>query len=59
MIQIELPCCDAIAELEPEDEAVRCEACAVEHLLAPDDRPAHPVETPRAPGRGPVLRVAA
>ncbi len=36
MIQIELPCCGAIADLEPEAVTVRCEACSIEHLLAPD-----------------------
>jgi hypothetical protein len=40
MFQIELPCCDATMVLDPEAETVRCEACAVEHLLAPDAQPA-------------------
>ena len=40
MIQIELPCCDATIDLAPDAETVRCEACAIEHLLAPDARPA-------------------
>ncbi len=39
MIQIELPCCGAIADLEPEAETVHCEECAIELLLAPDARP--------------------
>ncbi len=38
MIQIELPCCDAPVDLPAEAETVRCEACAIEHLLAPDAR---------------------
>ena len=38
MIQIELPCCDAPVLLPPEAETVRCNACAIEHLLAPDAR---------------------
>ena len=44
MIQIELPCCDAIADLEPGAETVRCEACAIEHIVAPDARPVRPVD---------------
>ncbi|HJW22055.1 MAG TPA: hypothetical protein VJ506_06475 [Candidatus Limnocylindrales bacterium] len=40
MIQIELPCCDATIDLAPDAETVRCEACAIEHLLASDARPA-------------------
>ena len=42
MIQIELPCCDATVDLEPMAETVRCEACAIEHVLAADARPARP-----------------
>jgi hypothetical protein len=48
MIQIELPCCDARVDLDPEAETVRCEACALEHLLAPDSRPNPATEAPRA-----------
>lgn len=38
MIQIELPCCDTLVDLEPDAVTVRCEACAIEHLLASDAR---------------------
>lgn len=40
MIQIELPCCDATIDLAPEAETLRCDACAIEHLLASDARAA-------------------
>lgn len=39
MIEIELPCCEATAELDAEAETIRCEACGIEHVLAPDARP--------------------
>jgi hypothetical protein len=45
MIQIELPCCDATVVLDPAAETVRCEACGVEHALAPDARLV-PIEEP-------------
>ena len=38
MIEIELPCCDATVELDAAAETVRCEACGIEHVLAPDAR---------------------
>ncbi len=40
MIEIQLPCCGATANLEDDAETVRCEACRLEQLLAPDARPA-------------------
>lgn len=46
MIQIELPCCDASATLDPEAETIRCEACAIEHVLAADARAIRSEERP-------------
>ncbi len=63
MIQIELPCCGAIADLEPEAATVRCEDCSIEHLLAPDARlvPAEgrPVAGAAAPAPARVVVLAA
>jgi len=55
MIQIELPCCDAIVDLEPAAVTVRCEACGLEHLLATDAR----AEAPGGPSATAVLATAA
>jgi hypothetical protein len=38
MIEIQLPCCDSPATLEPAAVEVRCEACAIVLELAPDAR---------------------
>jgi hypothetical protein len=46
MIQIELPCCDAIVDLPPDASTVRCEGCAIEHLLAADARPGRSADVP-------------
>ncbi|HXI44694.1 MAG TPA: hypothetical protein VNH13_00155 [Candidatus Acidoferrales bacterium] len=42
MIEIQLPCCDTQATLEPAATDVRCEACAIVHELAPDARATAP-----------------
>jgi hypothetical protein len=42
MIEIQLPCCDTQATLEPAATEVRCEACAIVHELAPDARATAP-----------------
>jgi hypothetical protein len=53
MIEIQLPCCDGSAVIEPGDDEVRCEACALVHELAPDAR------EPRAMAPTVMLRAAA
>jgi hypothetical protein len=53
MIEIQLPCCDGSAVIEPGDDEVRCEACALVHDLAPDAR------EPRAMAPAVTLRAAA
>ena len=47
MIEIQLPCCDTQATLEPAASEVRCEACGIVHELAPDARDATPAGGPR------------
>ncbi len=46
MITIELPCCGAATDLEDDARTVRCEVCGIEHLLAPDARPADRLDPP-------------
>lgn len=53
MIEIQLPCCDGRAVIEPGNDEVRCEACAIVHELAPDAR------EPRAMIPAAALRIAA
>jgi hypothetical protein len=43
MIEIQLPCCDGLAVIEPGDVEVRCEACALVHELAADARESRPM----------------
>ena len=47
MIEIQLPCCDTQAILEPAASEVRCEACRIVHELAPDARDATPAGSRR------------
>jgi hypothetical protein len=54
MIEIELPCCGDAAVLGPEATTVRCEGCAIEHLLADDVIATRPVV-----GAAPALAGAA
>ena len=42
MIEIQLPCCDGQAVIQPGSDEVRCEACDVLHELAPDARESRP-----------------
>jgi hypothetical protein len=53
MIEIQLPCCDGQAVIEPGVDEVRCEACAIVHELAPDAR------APRAMASATALSIAA
>jgi hypothetical protein len=53
MIEIQLPCCDGPAIIEPGDDEIRCETCAIVHDLAPDAR------EPRAMTAGAALSIAA
>jgi hypothetical protein len=43
MIEIQLPCCDGPAVIEPGADEVRCEACALVHELAADARESRPM----------------
>ncbi|MBI3750904.1 MAG: hypothetical protein HY263_04510 [Chloroflexi bacterium] len=38
MIEIQLPCCDGPAVIEPDAIEIRCEACGLTLELAPDAR---------------------
>lgn len=38
MIEIQLPCCDGPAVIEPGDVEIRCEACGLTLELAPGAR---------------------
>ena len=53
MIEIQLPCCDGSAVIDPTEDEVRCDACALVHELAPDAR------TPRVMAPAVTLRSAA
>lgn len=45
MTEIQLPCCDGSAVIEPGSDEIRCEACNLLHELAPDAREPRQVPT--------------